>query len=94
MKIKRIDVTTSIGNEIIVSLDKYKKDNGQYTESLSELLPSYLSEIHDPLWGDKEWSYETPSNDEFLLVVFKNKGGYLGYKKSSGWWRYLDISEF
>ncbi len=68
--------TMAIGNTIIAALQAYRKDLGEYPESLETLKPIYLKEIPQPIWGNKEWKYERFENDMFQLAVGENKDMY------------------
>jgi hypothetical protein len=77
--------TEQSGNKIILALEKYRKDNGGYPKTLSELKPKYLQEVPLPTWGLKAWIYESDTN-KFNLQV--NETVYTG-DGDSHWFRYL-----
>ena len=79
-----------IGNTIVIALEQYKNDHGQYPDQLSLLVPHYLSNIPDHLVGDKKWEYELSSNkDAFTLTfcpcLYRSMPNYTYYSLPKKW---------
>ncbi len=78
--------TIDLGNEIVEALEGYYADTGRYPASLDELVPKYLNEIKEPLWGDSGWEYGgSPAQ---LKVGYKSRGQLypmMVYNSEHGW---------
>ena len=46
------------GNAIVIALEQFKSDQGEYPQSLAELIPDYLVEIEQPIAGTQPWQYK------------------------------------
>ena len=61
------------------ALTEFKKSEGHYPESLTNLKNGYLQEIPAPNWGTGHWEYDCfPEQDIFLLVVKEKESSYEG----------------
>jgi hypothetical protein len=58
-------LTEQHGKVIAQALDQYRAANGEYPETLDELVPQYIADLKEPssVWG---WLY-TATEDEFAL---------------------------
>jgi len=61
----------ALGNQLVVAIETFHRDNGSYPISLESLLPRYVSSIPQPAWGVGTWTYR-PTGAEYLLVVHEN----------------------
>ena len=61
------------GDRIIAALERYKLDHGRYPESLSALVPLYISAIESPRYGKRQWEYRTYPEGAFGLFVAGSK---------------------
>jgi len=63
-----------LGDTIVVALNQYKNDHGEYPDELSSLIPHYLPEIPDHFVGNKKWeygrSYEAGEYDDVFTLTF------------------------
>ena len=78
--------TIRIGNEIVEALQTYYDDNKRYPISLDELVPKYLKEIKEPLWGDSGWEYG--GSPSLLKVGYKSYDALypmMIYNQEHGW---------
>ena len=74
---RQIAETKQRGNQILEALAQYKTEKGCYPEILNELIPRYLSEIKQPVWGNKKWDYKIFENSEsYELSVGKDENNY------------------
>lgn len=76
------------GDQIVTALEKYKAEQGHYPNQLSELMPSYISQIKSPQYGEKRWDYnhqtdQTSGKDSFGLYMWGQKAYQDGYLYSS-----------
>jgi len=68
------------GNAIVVALNSYKRDHGEYPKDLNALVPAYLPEVLEPFKG-AQWEYT--SRDEWFLLVFRDRGGFPRFATSA-----------
>jgi hypothetical protein len=70
---RNIWISQRHGDDIVIALDNYFKDNSRYPDELSSLVPNYLQTVQQPVAGDCRWIY----------FVFKDQNEYyLGFGKS------------
>lgn len=63
------------GNAIIAALQRYRSEQGSYPVSLEELVPRYLDDMPQPLWGERKWRY-LREGEVFHLKVGEDAWGY------------------
>jgi len=93
---KNVLDTVSIGNEIVVALEKYKQDLDQYPTSLEAMVPVYLRRVQNPRAGFTKWHYRWGRNDKNLINCYYfdtvaitldgSYGGSIEYRPKSGQW--------
>lgn len=87
---KRLAETKSRGNQIVSALENYKGKNDSYPKVLEELVPDYLDEIKQPVWGKKMWEYQQAREGQsFNLMVGEGKHNYPSLSHTRKGW-YLD----
>jgi hypothetical protein len=89
----KLESTKTIGDQIIKAIDKYHSTHGKYPNRLKSLVPDYIDEIQNPIWGLREWEYRIfPENnvERFQLSVGANKDRYpvLFYDSTNKYWSY------
>ena len=75
------------GIYIVEGLEKYQDDFGAIPDSLNELVPKYITRVHEPKWGEK-WKYY-PSEDKksyILELKCKYSNDYLNYDSEFDRW--------
>jgi len=72
------------GNAIVVALNSYKRDHGEYPKDLNALVPAYLPEISEPFRGAK-WGYN--ADDDGFLLEFCDRGGFPRFYATSNYER-------
>jgi hypothetical protein len=63
------------GNKIIAALEKYKKAEGVYPESLEQMIPNYLDQIVSPSYGEQVWRYFPDAKRTSFSLSFTDKQG-------------------
>lgn len=64
----RYNMTREFGNEIVACLFKYKEENGVYPNYLKQLVPKYINEIKQPVWGELKWRYFPEDNGQSFVI--------------------------
>lgn len=78
---RQLTQTKATGNAIVVALDRFAASNGSYPDSLEELTPQYLKEVHPPAFWER-WRYsrrDKKASHEFSLGC----SGYNGFTSTS-----------
>jgi hypothetical protein len=93
---KNVLDTVSIGDEIVVALEQYKQDFGQYPTSLEVLVPDYLRRVRNPRAGFTKWHYRWWRDDNNLIYFYYfdtsaitldgSYSGLVSYRLKSGQW--------
>jgi len=84
--------TMIIGSDIINALETYHSEHGRYPNTLDDLIPKYVTQIKQPLWGETGWLYKRHKKDFVLKVGYEFGDGtdYLYpvrfYDSSHGSW--------
>jgi hypothetical protein len=82
-----------IGDRIVSAVEMYKAETHTYPDSLSELVPRYMSNIQPPRYGKKEWKYiHYPDKHAFALFMYGKKvfsDGYW-YDSDKGRWEVFE----
>ena len=68
-----IALTQETGNSIVHALHRYQEQHKNYPDTLSELLPSYITMIENPKVGNKKWDYVREHNGFYLGVSGVNE---------------------
>jgi hypothetical protein len=55
------------GDAIVAALKAHYQATGTYPAALSELVPTYLAVIEQPIVGDRQWQYERIDSFQFRL---------------------------
>jgi hypothetical protein len=71
-----LDKTKALGDELVTAIGEYHAEHGVYPHSLSDLVPDYISNVEQPVWGLRKWDYRLQANGKFLLSVSANKNNY------------------
>jgi hypothetical protein len=78
-----------IGDKIVAALEKYKAQRGSYPDVLSQLEPTYISQITQPRYGARRWDYiHYCKNDSFGLAMWGQRltdDGYLYSSDTKRW---------
>ena len=77
-----------IGDTVIVALDAYRRDKGQFPHLLEELVPHYLQTVPAPIAGTGQWRYKCHDDGEDFTLSFGTESWYpcCVYKHSYGSW--------
>jgi len=79
--------TKDSGELILKNLEEYKKDNGNYPDNLTTLIPRYLTEIPKTGKG-KEFIYQSDGGSYYLY--FNEDFGRIDYDAKTKEWTYHD----
>lgn len=74
------------GRRIVGALERYRKEYGNYPQSLDELRPQYLDEIPMPTAGSGKWRYRAYGT--VIQLQFAVGSGYpsINYYQPTGEW--------
>jgi hypothetical protein len=81
------------GDRIVAALEKYRAEHGDYPDTLSVLVPTYMRAVEDPDYGDRRWDYihHSMKRTYGLFMWRRDKAGY-GYNVPEPKWEYIDNS--
>jgi len=64
--------TAEIATAVLVALDSYKEEHGEFPTQLGDLVPDYIDGLPDPVIGSGEWSYQITKLGYSLTVASAN----------------------
>jgi hypothetical protein len=70
--------TESRGIKIVAALKQYKSSKGKYPDSLSDLAPTFIPSIEQPLVGDRQWGYKPMGTGDTFDLWVKSRGSEPG----------------
>lgn len=70
---------------LIDVLEEYRRKNGEYPNTLEQLVPSYIDHIPLPEWGTNIWEYNRAADKKrgYSLGVRKKDDDYVGFEYDS-----------
>ena len=97
---ERVDRTKRIGDEVVAALERFERDSGVYPEHLSDLVPTYLPLVRDPVVGEGKWSYDMHTwqwpgapRESYFTLWCRTSGGYHVLQYSSRARRWVETDQ-
>lgn len=73
--------------KVILAVEEYKEEKGEYPDSIERLLPKYLKTIPKPLTLDSQFSicYDDLKKDHLLIFSSAKYIHYYSFESNKGW---------